>query len=397
MAAFEHIIISLAVILFAAKLFAELFQRVGLPIVLGELLAGIIVGPYALGGVSVYYGQPLVTLDTSVVVIGEISAVVILFVLGLEITPSEFVRRGASSLTVGSLGVAVPLVVGYYTFVAFGLQALQSMLIATALAATSIAISVQTLSQMGKMQSPEARLVLGAAVVDDVLAIAVLSVVTSNVSLGEVSPTFGDAVVLVAQTLGVFALILVASVLLVPRILHLRRLWKSKGSIEAVSTALFFGVAGVAGIAGLSPIIGAFAVGMAVATSHVIKDVGEYVDKLNMVFAPLFFGIIGAQVNLGGFTSETLLLTAVITAVALLTKVVGCGLPAMKFLSGKGSPLSVGVGMMARMEVALVVAGIGLESGIFDQSIFSAIVAMAAVSSVVTPLLLKVTFRRAAS
>ena len=392
-ATFEEIIISLALLLFVAKLLAELFQRVGLPIVLGELLAGIIVGPYALGGLPLYEGRSLFTLDPTIIVLGEISAVVILFVLGLEITPSEFIRGGVASMTVGSLGVAVPFLVGYGVFLALGLESVQSMLIATALAATSIAISVQTLSHLGKIQSPEARLILGAAVVDDILAVAVLSVVTNLVSAGGVTVGIGVAAVLVAQTLGLFVALLVASVLIVPRILHLERLWKSKGSVEAVSTALLFGVAGIAGIVGLSPIIGAFVVGMSVASSRVIKNVGEYVEKLNMIFAPLFFGIIGAQVNLSGFTSETVVLTVAITAVALLTKVVGCGLPAALFLKGMGRPAVVGIGMMARMEVALVVAGLGLDVGVLDQNIFAAIVAMAAVTSVVTPALLKWAYR----
>lgn len=392
-APFEHIIISLAVILFAAKLFAELFHRLKLPTVAGELLAGVMVGPYALGGVARYDGLPLVNLDPSVIVVGEISAVVILFIVGLEMTPAEFLKTGVAAIVVGTTGVAIPFLAGYYVFLAYGVQALQSMLIATALAATSITVSAQALSQLGRMQSPEAKLVLGAAVVDDVLAIAVLSVVTSVGALGGAPLSAGDALGLVARPLVAFVLILGASVVLVPRVLHLQGLWKSKGSVEAVATALFFGGAGVAGLAGLSPIIGAFAVGTSVATSHVIKDVGEYVDKLSMVFAPLFFGIIGAQVDLRGFTLETLVISAVITGAALLTKAVGCGVPAILFMRGKGSPLTVGFGMMAHMEVALVVAGIGLESGVLDQNLFTAIVAMVVVTSIVTPAVLKLRFR----
>ena len=140
---FLHIIISLAILLFAAKLFAELFHRIKMPVVLGELLAGIVVGPFALGGLPIFNGDPLVILDETVKHIGEIAAIVILFIAGLEITPREFLRGGAASLTVGSLGVILPFFVGYYVFTAFGLEALEAMLIATALTATSIAITVQ--------------------------------------------------------------------------------------------------------------------------------------------------------------------------------------------------------------------------------------------------------------
>src|ERR687892_1858941 len=125
--AFLHVMISLGILLFAAKLLAELFHRIKMPIVLGELLAGIIVGPFALGALPFFDGKPLVVLDETVLHIGELSAIVILFIAGLEITPREFVKGGAASFTVGALGVAVPFFVGYFVFVLFGLHALESM------------------------------------------------------------------------------------------------------------------------------------------------------------------------------------------------------------------------------------------------------------------------------
>src|SRR5215211_8180761 len=185
---FLHVMISLGILLFAAKLMAELFHVIKLPIVLGELLAGIIVGPFALGALPLVDGEPLVVLDETIKHIGEIAAIVILFIAGLEITPREFLRGGAASFTVGSLGVILPFFVGYYVFTAFGLKALEAMLIATALTATSIAITVQVLTELGKMQTKEARLILGAAIVDDILAIAVLSVVTTMVQTGDTTP-----------------------------------------------------------------------------------------------------------------------------------------------------------------------------------------------------------------
>jgi Kef-type K+ transport system membrane component KefB len=160
-AAFLHIIISISILLFAAKIFAELFHRLKLPVVLGEILAGIIAGPFALGSLPFFDGKPLVVLDETVRHIGEISAIVILFIAGLEITPREFLKGGAAAITVGSIGVIIPFFVGYFVFSAFGLAALESILIATALTATSVAISIQVLTDLGKMQSKEARLILG--------------------------------------------------------------------------------------------------------------------------------------------------------------------------------------------------------------------------------------------
>ena len=202
---FVHLIISLAILLFAAKLFAELFHKLKLPVVLGELLAGIIVGPFAIGGLILFEGEPVVELDETIRDIGEISAIVILFVAGLEITPREFLRGGVASFTVGSIGVVLPFFVGFVVLTLFGLEALESMLVATALTATSIAISVQVLTELGKMQTKEARLILGAAIVDDILAIAILSVVTTMVQTGDTSPQVMDIIFLILQILGLFA------------------------------------------------------------------------------------------------------------------------------------------------------------------------------------------------
>ena len=392
--AFLHVMISLGILLFAAKLMAELFHRIKLPIVLGELLAGIIVGPFALGALPLVDGEPLVVLDETVRHIGEIAAVVILFIAGLEITPREFLRGGAAAFTVGSLGVVVPFFVGYYAFAAFGIEALQSILIATALTATSIAISIQVLTELGKMQSKEARLILGAAIVDDILAIAVLSVVVTMVQTGNTQPAILDIVLLIMQVLGTFAAILIVSVLVIPRVLHTERLWKSKGSLEGIVTAAFFAAAGIAAFVGLSPIVGAFAIGMAVASTRIIKQVHEYVDKLQIIFAPLFFAIIGAQVDLRGVNLDVLFLAGIIIAIAVVTKLIGCGLPSLLFLKDRSRSVRVGIGMVSRGEVGLIVAGVGVSSGALTNNIYTAVIIMVAATTIITPIWLKIAYKK---
>ena len=316
--AFIHVLISLAILLFAAKIFAEIFHKFKLPVVLGELLAGIIVSPFALGAIPLFDGKPIVILNETVLQIGEISGIVILFIAGLAITPKEFLRGGAASFTVGACGVIVPFFVGYYVFTLFGIGALQSVLVATALTATSIAISIRVLTELGKMQTNEAKLILGAAIVDDILAIAVLSVVTTMVQTGNMTPDIPDIAFLILKILGIFVALLVGAVFIIPKILHAERLWKSRGSIEGIVTASFFGASGIAAIVGLSPIVGAFAVGMAVASTKIIGRVEEYVEKLEIIFAPLFFAIIGAQVNLTGINLYVLFLTSIVVAVAIV-------------------------------------------------------------------------------
>ncbi|WP_458747322.1 cation:proton antiporter [Candidatus Nitrosocosmicus sp. T] len=392
---FIHIIISLSILLFSAKIFAELFQRIKQPVVLGELLAGIIVGPYALGGLPLFDGQPLVVLDETVKHIGELAAIVILFIAGLEITPREFLRGGAASFTIGALGVIVPFTVGFLVLSMYGLDSFEILLIATALTATSIAISIQVLTELGKMQSKEARLILGAAIVDDILAIAILSVVVTMVQSGDTSPQILDVALLILKILGLFAVLLIGAIFLIPRILHREKLWRSRGSIEGITTAIFFGIAGVAAYVGLSPIVGAFAAGMAVASTKLIKQLEEYAHKLQFIFAPLFFAIIGAQVDLRGVNMDVLIIAGIIIAIAVSTKLLGCGLPSMLFLKkDKTKSMRVGIGMVSRGEVGLIVAGVGVTSGVLSTDIYTSIIIMVAVTTIITPIWLKKSYKK---
>jgi Na+:H+ antiporter len=384
-----HVLISLSILLFAAKIFAELFNKLRLPSVLGELVAGIIIGPFALGSLPIFDGKPLVILNETMLQIGEIAGIVILFIAGLEITPREFVKGGAASFIIGGCGVIVPFFLGYYVFTIFGLEGLQAILIATALTATSVAISVRVLTELGKMQTNEAKIILGAAIVDDILAIAVLSVVVTMVQTGNIAPNIIDIIFLILKILGIFAALLIGAIIIIPKILHAQRLWKARGSIEGIVTALFFGASAIAATVGLSPIVGAFSVGMAVASTKIIKRVEEYVDKLEIIFAPLFFAIIGAQVNLTGVNLEVLLLSAIVIAIAIFSKLAGCGLPAMMFLKEKSKAMKVGIGMISRGEVGLIVAGIGVSSGVLSSNVYTTVIIMVAITTLITPIWLK--------
>ncbi len=392
---FIETIIGVGILLFAAKLMAELFLRLKLPIVLGELLAGIIVGPFALGAFFIVDGRQLLQINDEIRILGEIGAIVILFMAGLEMTPKEFLRGGKASFTVGTLGVVVPFFAGLAVFQMFGFDALQSMLIATALTATSIAISIQVLSEFGKIKSPEARLIIGAAVVDDILAIAVLSVV-SSIAIGEGgvdSIEITDVMITILQVLGFFAVMLIVAVIIIPKVVS-PRLWKAKGSVEGIATASFFGAAALAGSIGLSPIVGAFAVGMALSTSKVFEKIETYIGKVGLIFAPLFFAIIGAQVDLRAVSWEILGLSGVIIIIAIVTKLFGCGLPAMMFLKSKAQGMKVGIGMISRGEVGLIVAGVGVSSNILTSDVYSTIVIMVAVTTIITPIWLKMEYRK---
>ena len=392
---FIETIIGVGILLFAAKLMAELFLRLKLPIVLGELIAGMIVGPFALGGLQIIDGKQLLQINDEIKILGEMGAIVILFMAGLEMTPKEFLKGGKAAFVVGTLGVVIPFFIGLAVFQLFGFDALQSMLIATALTATSIAISIQVLSEFGKLKTPEARLIIGAAIVDDILAIAVLSVVTSiagsdggvdNIDITEVTIT-------ILQVLGFFAIMLIVAVVVIPKVIT-PRIWKAKGSVEGIATAAFFGAAALAGSIGLSPIVGAFAVGMALSTTKVFDKIENYVGKIGLIFAPLFFAIIGAQVDLRAVDLNIMILSGAIIIVAVTTKLFGCGLPAMYFLKSKQQGLRVGIGMISRGEVGLIVAGVGVTAGVLTSEVYSTIIIMVVVTTIITPIWLKIEYRK---
>jgi Kef-type K+ transport system membrane component KefB len=213
------------------------------------------------------------------------------------------------------------------------------------------------------------------------------------VQTGNTSPDIVDIIFLVLKILGLFAALLIGSVIIVPRILHVEKLWKSKGSIEGITTASFFGAAAVAAFIGLSPIVGAFAVGMAVASTKLIKRVEEYVEKLQIIFAPLFFAIIGAQVD-RGVNLNVLFLLGIIISIAIFTKLIGCGAPSLIFLKNKSKAMKVGIGMISRGEVGLIVAGVGVTSGALSTDIYTTLIIMVAVTTIVTPIWLKKSYEK---
>ena len=395
-AGFIEVIIAVGILLAAAKLMGELFSRIKLPIVLGELLAGMIIGPFALGAFLLHpeTGESILKIGPELRTLGEIGAIVILFMAGLEMTPKEFLRGGKASFTVGTLGVVVPFFAGLLVFQAFGYDALQAMMIATALTATSIAISIQVLKEFNKIKSPEARLIIAAAVVDDILAIAVLSVGTSlgsaeaidNIDLLDVTFT-------ILKVLGFFAAILIAAIFILPKVIT-PRIWKSTGSVEGIATASFFGAAAIAGTLGLSPIVGAFAVGMALSATKVFEKIENFISRIGLIFAPLFFAIIGAQVDFRTVNLDVLMLSAVVIAIAISTKLLGCGLPSILFLKNKTAGMRVGIGMISRGEVGLIVAGVGLSSGVLTGDVYTTIVLMVAVTTIITPIWLKMDYRK---
>ena len=380
-------IINISLLIFAAKIFSGLFARVRLPEVLGELTAGMILGPYALGGIIIL-GEPLMDLNEYVQVFAEVGAILLLFIAGLEVSFGQFKAVGAKSSVVGVFGVIVPFLMGIYLLQFLGFDWNVNLLIAATLTATSIAITVRTLEDLGKLNSEEGSIMINSAVIDDVLSLVVLAVILSIVTSGVV-PLPSEIAWILFRTLAFWLLLMAVVLTIAPRLITRAERWKARGTVEVVATATCFGSAVAATAIGLSPIVGAFAAGMAIASSRMLARVRDYIEKLSMLFSPIFFAYIGAQFNIKALSFESLLLILTLIVIAVISKLLGCGLPAMIALRNTKKGFRVGIGMISRGEVGLIIAGIGVTSGILTQNIYAAVVAMVIFTTIITPISLK--------
>ena len=384
-------IVTVCILVFSAKVLGELFSRIKIPSVLGELFAGVLLGPYAFGSVIAINGSPLIQINDIVLAFGEIGGILILFVAGLEMTFTDFRRVGSSGFTIGTLGVVVPFVMGYVFSLLLGFSLEASLVIAAALVATSISITSLALQELKRCRTIEAKTMISAAVVDDVLGLAILGVIISFVSTSvPMNPL--NVVVIILESLALWLVLVVSASLILPKIMNLTSRGRSEETVEAAATASCFGAAALAAYIGLSPIVGAFAAGMAVASSKAIERIRDYAKKIMTIFSPVFFALAGAAFNYRSFIAADFsfyVFFVGLVAIAIVSKLIGCGVPAFFFLKDKGKSLKVGVGMISRGEVGLVVAGVAISSGVISQSIYSAIIGMIMVTTILAPIWLK--------
>jgi Kef-type K+ transport system membrane component KefB len=380
-------ILTLCLLIFAAKGGGEVVQRFGVAAVVGELLAGVLLAPTLLGGTELF-GYRLVIINDTVKVFAEIGAILLLFLIGLEMRFAEFRKTGVTAVGVALGGLFLPFTFGYYFVLLAGGTNHEAMLIGAALTATSIAITAKTLYDMGKGRTIESRIIISAAVFDDVLGLVVLTVVLAVIQSGGI--TLGDTLIIAAKAIGMWILLILTGIFIFSRIVTTTAPFiRTKGSIEALAVASCFGFAYLSGIAGLAPILGAFAAGMALAETNLIKSIHEFIEKVNFMMAPLFFTVIGTQVDLTSLNVTSLGFVIMLFIIAVFSKVVGCGLPVYFSTKRVKSSAIVGVGMVSRGEVGLIITGIGATSGILSQEIFSAAVLVILATTVLTPIVLK--------
>jgi len=381
----EHladVLFDLFVLLLATKVGDELFKRLGQPAMVGEILAGVIVGPAVLGWYSI-------TAETAL--FAQIGAVLLLFEVGVRTRVGDLLRVGPTAIAVATLGVTLPFAGGYLVGVLLDLPLEGRVFLAAALTATSVAITSRALNQAGALGSLSGRVVLGAAVIDDVLAMLIVGVAvgmaTGGVEGGTLLLTVGlaAAFIVIVVVAGTGLLRRHRSLLTEPRFAETPFL---PGMI------LMLGLAAISAAIGLASIIGAFLAGMVVGESAERDALEKETAPVAAFFTPFFFGFVGAQIDLSVFGSpQTIVLLAGVTVLAVVGKFLGAFLGAIRL--GRSRAALVGWAMVPRGEVEIIVAGLALTSGAFGSDLYVVVVAMVLITSLVVPPLLPALVRRA--
>ena len=376
------ILLEVFIIFIGAQIGGELARMVRLPGVVGEIVAGCVLGPSVLGWVMP--SEPLEVLS-------EIGVVLLLFSVGLENRVEDLKRIGGSAFAVGTLGVAIPFVLGTLWAHSIGPNWAHSLFVAAAFVATSAGITASVLKQLGALHRLESRVILGAAVIDDILAMLLLGMVVAVQGGGKVH--VGDLMVVLLEAVGFVLVIGWIGV----RVMRRSSAWldwpADPASPLALVLAMCLGLAWLATRFGLAAIIGAFLAGMIASETRQHKQLEQQTRPLLTLLTPFFFVMTGAKVRLTELTSaEALGLLAMATVLALLTKLAGGWLGALKL--GPRAALTVGVGMMPRGEVGVVIASLGLAAHVFSERMYAVIIAMSLLTSVIAPPILAALLRR---
>lgn len=367
------------VVFVSAKIFSEIFERMGQPGIVGEILAGVIIGPHVLAWMAP---------NEILKVLSELGVMFLLFRVGLEVRSSELMKVGGTALLVAISGVVFPFVLGYGLCMFWGEPRIEAIFTGAAMVATSVGITAQVLATKGLLQEQASKIILGAAVIDDILGLLVLAFVSSlakgQVNLMDLGVTAGVACgfTLLVATWGTKTMHNV-----VPRV-------EAKMNVAeaqfALAMGILFGLSLLAVFAGVAAIVGAFLAGMALSET-VDKRVHQLTNGVTELLVPFFLVGIGLHFDLSAFmTTSTMVLASLVLVAAIVSKFVGCGLGALSL--GMRDAVRVGVGMIPRGEVGMVVAQLGLGIGVMSQSVYSIVVFMSVATTVLAPPLLKLAY-----
>ena len=401
-----RLVIQLAAILVAAKVFGELFQRfLKLPAVLGELAAGILIGPFALGAIefpvigALFHHLPdssggfQIPVSESLWAISQVGSIVLLFMAGLETDLRQFLRYSKQATLVATGGVVLPFVFGVALTVilgyADGIGDVRALFIGAVLTATSIGITVRVLGDIGKLGTPEGVTILGAAVLDDVIGILILTIVVGLETSGQISA--GSIGFVAIKTIGFWLALTGVGILLSRRISDLFSRFEVSGAALALALALAFLAAGLAESFGLAMIIGAFSIGLALSDTDLAQTLEEPLGAVYAALVPIFFVVMGMLVDLGSL-SGVIGFGALLTVFAVVGKVLGSGGPALLVGFNLRGSWRIGIGMLPRGEVALIMGGIGVSSGILDSELYGVAIIMTIITTALAPPILSASF-----
>jgi Kef-type K+ transport system membrane component KefB len=376
----QVLLLQLFTIFVWAKVFGELFERLAMPAVLGEILAGVVLGPYAT--------QFVIPTDT-VNSIAEVGAIFLLFTVGLETSPKDLVSVGRLSLWVALGGVILPFTAGFWFLRADGAPVHEATFVAAAMVATSVGITARVLRDLKVLKLRVSRIILGAAVFDDMLGMVLLGIVVS-ISTGHGIQWLHFGLVS-GEAVGFAVFMVFLGPRLVRRIRPGLQRMQTHDAPLILALAICLGLSVVATKIGMAAIIGAFFAGLAFADYSPEWNLEPRAQAINQFLSPFFFFTMGARLELSIFSREVLLLGAALSLLALVTKVIGCGLPLLR--EDWKTILRAGVGMTPRGEVALIVALVGLQMNMISQRGYALVIMMTAVTTVLPPPLLRILFR----
>jgi Kef-type K+ transport system membrane component KefB len=375
-----HLPIALLIVFGAAKLLAEICERVGQPGIVGEIFAGILIGPSVLGWV-----HP----DQTLSALAELGVMFLLFRVGLEVKASELMSVGGTAFMVAILGVAVPMGLGVLVMLWAGVSTIEALFVGASLVATSVGITAQVLAVRGLLQARASKVILAAAVIDDVLGLLVLAFV-SSLAEGRVNywKLISTAILAGGFTVLIAKFGTPTMQRIIPRVEQRLKVSERQFNLALI---LLFGLSVLALKVGVAAIVGAFLAGMALSETvgHRAHDLAQGINEL---LVPFFLAGVGLHIDLSAFQHrDTLILSTVIVIVAILSKLIGCGIGAWRL--GRMDQLRIGVGMIPRGEVGMVVAQLGLGMGVIEKPIYAIVVLMTVVTTMVAPPLLKYAYR----
>lgn len=397
-----------------AKIGGEIAERyLKIPPVLGELAAGILISPFLLGGVHWFGGRAIFELphdgelpvEPQLFFVAQLAAVILLFQAGLETDRKQFTKYARPAAAVAAGGVLLPFVVGFGATVMLGFAGINSiremipaLFVGAIMTATSVGITARVLADIRRLDSPESVTVLASAVVDDVLGIIILAIILGISAEGSV--TAGSIGIIFLKAAGFWlGLMIIGSIL--SKYISMAVLWfKSAGATLVLALGLAFVASAVAEIYfGLAMIIGAYTIGLALSSTKLKHQIEDSIRSVNNLLVPVFFVVIGMQVDFSAFGSgdtslaSTIVFTVVLVVSAVVSKMVGSGVPALFVGFNRSGAYRIALGMLPRGEMGLYIAGIGLTSGVIGQDIFGAAVVMMVVTTLIAPVLLVPAFR----